>query len=87
MTTFPTTRPGGLAATDPHRDMTGLQARTMRQVTSFAATLPRGSRSVLGAIGSAMWPRALLVAFALLLILVILPAVLGGAGIQAAAPI
>ena len=43
------------------------------------------ARTVLGAIGSAMLPRVAMIAIALLLILVIFPAVLGAAGIPVVA--
>lgn len=64
--------------------MTG-RSRAASRVTPFAASLPRDARSVVGAIGSATLSRLALIALALVLILVILPAVLGAAGIQAVA--
>ncbi len=63
------------------------RSRTASRVTPIAVSLPGDARTVLGAIGSVMLPRVALIALALTLILVILPAVLHAAGIQVLAAV
>lgn len=61
--------------------MTG-RSRTESAVTPSVASLRDDVRTVFEAVGSAMLPRLALIAIALLLILVILPAVLAAAQIH-----
>ena len=61
------------------------RSRAASRVTPFAASLPGDARWVIGAFGSATLSRLALISLAVVLILVILPAVLGAAGIRAVA--